>query len=52
MKKVQKPAKKAKKAYAAPKLTTHGDVAKLTQHKDMPIGPIMPGSNLFQWPVR
>ena len=47
MKKVQKPAKKAKKAYAAPKLTTHGDVAKLTQHKGMKVGPMCPGSNLF-----
>jgi hypothetical protein len=49
MKKAQKPVKKAKKAYAAPKLTTHGDVAKLTKHKDMPIGPFCPGSNLFDW---
>ena len=48
MKKVQKTAKKAtKKAYAAPKLTTHGDVAKLTQHLTLPIGPFGPGSNLF-----
>jgi hypothetical protein len=48
MKKVQKSAKKAaKKGYAAPKLTTHGDVAKLTQHFNFPIGPITPGSNLF-----
>ena len=49
MKKVQKPAKKTtKKAYAAPKLTTHGDVAKLTQHKGMKSGPMCPGSNLFE----
>jgi len=47
MKKMQKPAKKTKKTYAAPKLKTHGDVAKLTKHRDMPIGPSCPGSNLF-----
>ena len=47
MKKVQKPAKKNKKAYAAPKLTTHGDAAKLTQHKHEKTGPMCPGSNLF-----
>lgn len=33
MSKSSKPAaKKQKKAYATPKLTTHGDVAKLTKH--------------------
>jgi hypothetical protein len=49
MKEVQIPAKQdsQKKAYVAPKLTTHGDVAKLTQSFNFPIGPIAPGSNLF-----
>jgi len=49
MKEVQKPAKtdSKKKAYVAPKLSTHGDVAKLTLNRNMPTGPINLGSNLF-----
>jgi hypothetical protein len=32
MKEVKKSSAKAKKSYAKPKLATHGDVRKLTQH--------------------
>lgn len=35
---------KQKKAYTAPKLQTHGDVAKLTQSFNWP--PIAPGSGI------
>ena len=50
MKKQQKPAvKKEKKPYNAPKLSTHGDVAKLTKHHHHhKCG--SPGSNLFDLP--
>lgn len=35
---------KEKKQYVTPKLSTHGDVAKLTQHFTWP--PISPGSEI------
>ena len=45
MTKSSKPsASKSKKAYSTPKLTTHGDVRKLTQGRGRPPGP---PSNLF-----
>jgi hypothetical protein len=41
---IQVPAVKEKKQYVAPKLSTHGDVAKLTQMFTWP--PTAPGSHI------
>lgn len=43
MKEAKKSSAKAKKSYAKPKLATHGDVRKLTQHG----GPRSVGSGIF-----
>lgn len=48
MQKSSKPSTgKSKKAYATPKLSTHGDVRKLTQSRPRPKGP---PSGLFDGP--
>lgn len=36
-----------RKQYVEPKLTTHGDAARLTQHSDCGHPSCAPGSNLF-----
>jgi hypothetical protein len=53
MKKQEKP-KQPKNAYAAPKLKTHGDVAKLTKHHDHDHHhkKDCPGSTLFDFQGR